>query len=116
MRRVMPYRLTAQHQMRAVGSGNWIAECYVAAIVAGPCAPKTTPNNKKQLRFYYACTSIGRSPRCPAVKYYRAELVEQTVANMIGGPVAGRDRPIAHVNERAEEARRQLVRGTPECN
>ena len=66
-------------------------------------------------RFYYVCSSYSTRPRpCNAVKHYRAELVEQTAAAMVEPLVADKDRLVSHVQERLNQQRKRIRRGTPE--
>lgn len=73
--------------------------------------PRTIHNPGEKPRLYYICGSYNVRPRpCSAVKHYRAELVEETVAAMVEPLISDPDRLVAHVNERIEQERRRLGR------
>jgi site-specific DNA recombinase len=77
---------------------------------------RTVPRNGRD-DFYYICRSYRTRPRvCDHGKHYRADLVEETVAGMVEGLVADRDRLIAHVEERVEAELKRLGRSSKDSS
>jgi site-specific DNA recombinase len=111
-------RAAIEGRVRSSNAGRRVWELDRGMLRYGCCGwamvPRTTPYKGKP-RFYYVCSSYSKkAERCAAVRHYRAEPLEQTVATMLSDWFKDVGRVEAYVNERIEAERRRLFSGDPD--